>query len=101
VIKVAERDRFQHRKVRCSTCSNAGTLEIKLLPKDFFMRLEYDEDKLRFFERIKMPFYKGYFASAIIQFSRRLKHFRVLKLFGRNRTDVIDNQSIVRFHTEE
>ena len=64
------------------------------MPNDFFMRLEYDEDKLGFFERVKLPFYKGYFPSAVIQFSRKRRHFRVLKLFGRNRTDVVDNYSV-------
>ena len=46
------------------------------------------------FDRFKLPYYKGYYISSIIQYSDKLKHFRTIKCFGRERTDVIDSGTI-------
>jgi hypothetical protein len=39
--------------------------------------------------------------SAVIQYSKELNHFRTLRLFGRERTDVLDGATVTRYTTVE
>ena len=53
------------------------------------------------FSRFKLPFYKGYYPSGVVQYSSKLHHFRTLKLYGKNRTEVLDQEEIVKYDNLE
>lgn len=59
--------------------------------------MEYEVEKMGVFDRFKLPYYKGYYASAIIQYSKLKNHFRTLRLYGRDRTDILDGHTLTKF----
>ena len=51
------------------------------------------------FERYKLPFYQGYFTSGVIQYCKKTQHFRTLKFYGKERTDVLDEGTHTKLNT--
>ena len=101
MIRVPGKERFQYRKLRCDKCKGLGNMSEPILPSDFFVRLEYDQSKMSGFERFKLPYYQGYYVSGIIQFSKKANHFRTIKFFGMERTEIWDSDNITKYLTTD
>ena len=59
------------------------------LPEVFATRLLYEE-KATTFNVMRLPFIKGYLVEGLVQYNEEKKHFRVLKMMGRNKVWVRD-----------
>jgi hypothetical protein len=68
------------RKLRCPNCNSSNKSEITYRPVESFSRITNNKN-LGVFAENNIPFQKGLFPSAIIQYSKKLNHFRMLKTF--------------------
>ena len=65
------------------------------------MRVEYDFSSIGVYDKCKLPFFQGYFISGVIQYCRKSSHFRTVKCFGRDRTDVLDGGKVLKLNSYE
>ena len=101
MMKLEGKEKFQYKNFNYSKCNGTGNTDIVNLPPDFFVRLEYGDKALGYFERFKFPTFKDYFMTSTIQYHPRTRHFRLLKCFGRDRTDVYDGNSVSKLYSNK
>jgi hypothetical protein len=62
------------------------------LPIQFYTRFEDKSEKSPFNVR-KLPFFKEYFVTSAVQYHNERKHFRIIKAYGTDTTEIIDGNS--------
>ena len=67
-----------------------------MLPNSFFARY-IDQDKYKPFDRQPFVKHNNFMTESIIQYNMELRHFRCIRILGKNKIKVIDYDTIEYF----
>ncbi len=75
--------------MRCGLCGEVDIPKISRMANQMFIKL-MDNTSSSEFNRSEPPKFEDYFLTGIIQYSEEKKHFRTIKMFGKNVNVVMD-----------
>jgi hypothetical protein len=85
----------QLRKLACAGCGGTKATTYDFLPNDFFVRILGKERTT--FCQTRLPGFKNTVIGSLIQYNANTKHFRCIKMSGKQFTLILDGNQLTRF----
>ena len=87
------------KKLKCNACGGKYGSELQVNCREMFTRnLDFTEYKT--FENPSTIRMEGFYGSSIIQYSKRRRHYRCIKILGRNKIRILDGEKVVTMEGE-